>query len=56
MTLGLTFIKTKSEKIEKLRKVRGEENPSSKVRRGIKHEWEPNLHLVPIPLVSNRSR
>ena len=23
---------------------------------GIKHEWEPNLHLVPIPLVSYRSR
>ena len=22
---------------------------------GIKHEWEPNLHLVPIPLVSYRS-
>gem|GEM_PF-4256523 len=21
----------------------------------IKHEWEPDLHLVPIPLVSNRS-
>jgi len=26
------------------------------VLRGIKHEWEPNLHLVPIPLVSYRSR
>jgi len=24
--------------------------------RGIKHEWEPNLHLVPIPLLNNRSR
>ena len=22
---------------------------------GIKHEWEPNLHLVPIPLVRYRS-
>jgi len=25
-------------------------------KKGIKHEWEPNLHLVPIPLVSYRSR
>jgi len=25
------------------------------LQRGIKHEWEPNLHLVPIPLVRSRS-